>query len=147
VIATENLAPATTLLIALGAQSPVRVISNLLPKDASIGAVAPYVTVTAGAVKLFNAATAPVETFSCRLPSAIVLAPVNFGNLLVDPVPVTGLVRAFCLLLNVVQLADDRQPNTDPDAVSQVIVFVVRVSPVLKVSVTSLASRADCRSV
>ena len=35
--------------------------------------------------------------------SPIVLVPVNFGTTLVVPVPVTGLVKAFCLLLNVLQ--------------------------------------------
>jgi len=31
-------------------------------------------------------------------------------------VPVTGLVKAFCLLLNVVQSVDDKKPFVEPDA-------------------------------
>ena len=41
----------------------------------------------------------------------IVLAPVNLGKVFVVPVPVTGLVKVFCLLLKVVQSALESAPR------------------------------------
>ena len=56
--------------------------------------------------------------------SPIALAPVNLGRLFVVPVPVTGLVKAFCLPLNVLQSALDKAPLFDDDAVGKLKVCV-----------------------
>ena len=64
--------------------------------------------------------------------SPIVLVPVNFGTTLVVPVPVTGLVKAFCLLLNVVQSALLNAPLLTALAVGRLKVWVSTALKILK---------------
>ncbi|NCX06394.1 MAG: hypothetical protein EBW68_11550 [Actinobacteria bacterium] len=53
------------------------------------------------------------EPVSVILLSPIALAPVNLGKVFVVPVPVTGLVKAFCLLLNVLKSPLAKNPLAD----------------------------------
>jgi len=53
--------------------------------------------------------------------------------------------NASCLPLNVVKSAAARQPLTDPDAVSQLIAFTALVTPLEKVSGTSLPDAVPVR--
>jgi len=53
---------------------------------------------------------------------------VNLATAPVVPVPVTGLVNAFCLLLKVVQSELLRQPVDVPDAPTHVTELLLRLS-------------------
>ena len=60
--------------------------------------------------------------------------PLKYANSLLVPVPVTGLVRAFCLPLNVLQSVLLRYPLTEEVAAGILTVFVLLESGLLKVS-------------